>query len=81
MFFTYSENIMSALPSKQKLVQIRQSMEKALAAVAAEHGIDSFKLGNIRYDDSGFKVPVEAVFQGGDTSEVNNPSLKAGAWN
>jgi hypothetical protein len=61
---------MTNMPSSQKLLAIRKSMEEALAKVAEEHGIDSFKFGNIRYDESGFKVPLEAVFTGGETFDM-----------
>lgn len=68
---------MSIMVSKQKLQEIRQSMEKALAEVAKEHGIEAFTLGNIRYDDSGFKVPVEAQFVGAENQDLKTLRLNA----
>lgn len=68
---------MTMMVSKQKLQAIRQSMEKALAEVAQEHGIESFALGDIRYDESGFKVPVEAVFVGAENKDLKTLRLNA----
>lgn len=68
---------MANLISKSKLQEIRQSLELAISEVAKQHGIESIKLGNIRYDESGFKVPIEAVFEGGETKEMKNLRLNA----
>ena len=68
---------MTMMVSKQKLQAIRQSMKQALAQVAKEHGIESFSLGNIRYDESGFKVPVEAVFEGAENQDLKTLRLNA----
>lgn len=68
---------MATLPSKTKLQEIRQAMQQALDKVAKEHGIDNIKLGNIRYDESGFRVPLEAVFEGGESQELKSLRLNA----
>lgn len=58
------------LPSKDKIKIIRADLEDALNAVGKKHGIESIKLGTIRFDEDGFKVPLEANFVGGDSADL-----------
>ena len=66
-----------ALPTKEKIQEIRKDIELALNAIAEKHSISKFNLGTIRYDESCIKVPVEAVFEGGESQEMKDLRFKA----
>lgn len=61
---------MNTTNPKDKLKAIRESINKALAAVVAEHGLRSLHAGNVTFSPEGsFVFKVEGVAAGGATKE------------
>lgn len=65
------------LVSKEKLAKIRVDIDKALADVAKSNGIDSIKIGTIRFDENGFRTTIEAKFEGGESIELSTLRINA----
>jgi hypothetical protein len=59
-----------------KLDQIRKSLNEAVKAVEAEHGV-TFKLGKMSYNDDSFTMKSECFMKQGDGSIVTK---EAKAW-
>lgn len=68
------------LVSKEKLAKIRIEIDKALAEVAKNNGIDSVKIGTIRFDENGFRTTLEAKFEGGESIELRTLRSNASLW-
>ncbi len=65
------------LVSKTKLAEIRKDFEAALAEVAKKHGVADVQLGTIRFDTDGFRVPLTARFEGGESADAKALRMSA----
>lgn len=68
---------MADMLSKEQIKQLRIDIEAALAQVAQKHKMQAFKLGTIRYDADGFRAPLEAQFEGGESADMKALRLNA----
>ena len=59
---------------KEKLTEIRKSMDTALKQVANETGT-SLKIGNIAYSENNFRIKIDGIFGGGLSREAETYDL------
>ncbi len=63
--------------NKEKLNEIRQDIDAALAKIAQKHGFKEMSFGTIRYDNDGFRTSIEARLEGAETADFKALRMSA----
>lgn len=65
------------IKNAKELQKIRKEIEEALKSVAEKNGIQNIKLGTMRHNSDGFKVSLEAQYEGGESIEMRKLIINA----